>query len=158
MSTEIGRSLKLSNFGILFVTIVILLAILFVPFAYHFDLGPGPNSIEAVVWQYIESPWQMGFWFQNPFRYFDYVFVRLLFPIQLLRYLFGKSRQNVTLLVALYSEVHAGLLSLPVYISWLYQLGPFLTPDGDPIRPVFLPIPLLFFVTFFLIVIVERRR
>ncbi|MFW9892040.1 MAG: hypothetical protein ACFFFO_07560, partial [Candidatus Thorarchaeota archaeon] len=60
MSTEIGRSLKLSNFGILFVTIVILLAILFVPFAYHFDLGPGPNSIEAVVWQYIESPWQMG--------------------------------------------------------------------------------------------------
>ncbi|MFW9927653.1 MAG: hypothetical protein ACFFDM_12960 [Candidatus Thorarchaeota archaeon] len=158
MSTEMGRFPKLSNFGILLFTIILLLVVLFAPFAYHFDLGPGPDSIEAVVWQYIESPWQMGFWFQNPFRYFDYVFVRLLFPIQFLRYQFGKSRRNVTLLVALYSEIHAGLLSLPVYISWLYQLGPFLSPGGDPIRPVFLPIPLLFFVTSFLILIVERRR
>ncbi|MFW9793388.1 MAG: hypothetical protein ACFFEE_03720, partial [Candidatus Thorarchaeota archaeon] len=110
------------------------------------------------VWQYIESPWQMGFWFQNPFRYFDFVFVRLLFPIQLLRYQFGKSSHKVTILTALYSELHAGLLSFPVYISWLYQLGPFLTPEGDPIRPVFLPIPLLFLVTLFLTIIAERKQ
>ena len=139
-------------------TILVILVMLFAPFAIHFDLGPGPDAIEAVVWQYVESAWQVGFWFQNPLRYFDYIVIRLLFPIQFLRYLLGKSSRKVTLLAALYSELHAGLLSLPVYISWLYQLGVFLSPDGDPIRPVFLPIPLLFLVTLFLILIVQRRK
>jgi len=139
-------------------TLLVILVVLFAPFAYHFDLGPGPDAIEAVVWQYIESAWQVGFWFQNPLRYFDYIVFRLLFPIQLLRYLLGKSGRKTTLLFALFSELYAGLLSLPVYISWLYQLGPFLSPGGDPIRPVFLPIPLLFLTTLFLVLIMERRQ
>lgn len=157
MNKEEGHSQRVSNLGILLILVLIIFVVLFAPFAYHFDLGPGPDSIEAVVWQYIESTWQMGFWFQNPLRYFDFVFVRLLFPIQFLRYLLGKSSRKITLLFALYSELHAGLLSLPVYISWVYQLGPFLTPSGDPIRPVFLPIPFLSLVTLLLILIVERR-
>ena len=142
---------------LIILTIMVLLIVLFAPFAYHFDLGPGPDAIEAVVWQYIESPWQMGFWFQNPLRYFDYIIFRLLFPIQLVRYLLGKSSRKFTLLFAFYSELHAGLLSLPVYISWVYQLGPFLSPGGDPIRPVFLPIPLLFIVTLLLILVMGRK-
>ncbi len=142
---------------LIILTIMVLLIVLFAPFAYHFDLGPGPDAIEAVVWQYIESPWQMGFWFQNPLRYFDYIVFRLLFPIQLVRYLLGKSSRKFTLLFAFYSELHAGLLSLPVYISWVYQLGPFLSPGGDPIRPVFLPIPLLFIVTLLLILVMGRK-
>jgi hypothetical protein len=138
--------------------IILLFVVLVAPFAIHFDLGPGPNAIEAVIWQYVESPWQMGFWFQNPLRYFDYIIIRLLFPIQLLRYLLDKSSQKTTLLFALYSELHAGLLSLPVYISWLYQLGPFLSPGGDPIRPVFLPIPLLFLVVLITVQVLEKKK
>lgn len=133
------------------------LVVLFAPFAIHFDLGPGPDAIEAVVWQYIESPWQVGFWFQNPLRYFDVIVIRLLFPLQLLRYLLGKSSQKITLLVAAYSELHVALLSLPVYISWLYELGPFLSPDGDPMRPVFLPIPILFLLVA-CVIFIDRRH
>ena len=158
MSEVEGQSNIALNLKIILITILVVLVVLFAPFAIHFDLGPGPNSIEAVIWQYIESPWQEGFWFQNPLRYFDDVVIRLLFPIQFLRYLLGKSSRKVTLLAALYSEIHAGLLSLFVYISWLYQLGVFLSPDGDPIRPVFLPIPLLFLVTLILILIVQRGK
>ena len=158
MSEEESQSYTILNFRTIVFTILVILVVLFVPFAIHFDLGPGPDSIEAVIWQYIESPWQIGFWLQNPLRYFDYIFVRLLFPIQFLRFLLGRSSRKVTLLIALYSELHTGLLSLPVYISWLYQLGPFLSPTGDPIRPVFLPLPLLFLTTLFLILIVERKK
>lgn len=145
------------NLGIILTMVLVTLIVLFAPFAIHFDLGPGPDAIEAVVWQYIESPWQVGFWFQDAFRYFDYVVIRLIFPIQFLRYLLGKSSRKVTLLAALYSELHAGLLSLPVYISWLYQLGIFLSPGGDPIRPVFLPIPFLFLLVC-LVVFIDKRR
>jgi hypothetical protein len=158
MNEEENQSNITLNFRIILFTILVVLVVLFAPFAINFDLGPGPDAIDAVVWQYIESPWQVGFWFQNPLRYFDFVVIRLLFPIQFLRYLLGKSSGKVTLLAVLYSELHAGLLSLPVYISWLYDLGVFLSPDGDPIRPVFLPIPLLFLVTLLLILIVQRRK
>ena len=146
-----------SNFRIIISILIVFLIVLFAPFAIHYDLGPGTDAIEAVVWQYIESPWQVGFWFQNPLRYFDYIFIRLLFPIQFLRYLLGRSSRKVTLLVAFYSELHAGLLSLPVYISWLYDLGVFLSPGGDPIRPVFLPLPFLFILVC-LVVFMDKRR
>jgi len=110
-----------------------------------------------VVWQYIESPWQMGFWFQDPLRYFDSIVIRLIFPLQFLRYCFGRSSRKITLLAAAYSELHVALLSLPVYISWLFQLGPFLSPDGDPIRPVFLPIPILFLLVV-LVMLIDMKR
>lgn len=157
MNEDVTQSNTTINFRIVLVTIIVFLVVLFAPFAIHFDLGPGPNAIEAVVWQYVESAWQVGFWFQNPLRYFDVIVIRLLFPLQLLRYLLGKSSQKITLLVAAYSELHVALLSLPVYISWLYELGPFLSPDGDPIRPIFLPIPILFLLVACMIFI-DRRQ
>ena len=157
MNEEEHQSNITLDFRIILITILVVLVVLFAPFAIHFDLGPGPNAIEAVVWQYVESAWQVGFWFQNPLRYFDVIVIRLLFPLQLLRYLLGKSSQKITLLVAAYSELHVALLSLPVYISWLYELGPFLSPDGDPIRPIFLPIPILFLLVACMIFI-DRRQ
>ncbi|MGY5873996.1 MAG: hypothetical protein RTV72_17240 [Candidatus Thorarchaeota archaeon] len=157
MSEEESQSNIALNLRIILITILMVLVVLFAPFAIHFDLGPGPDAIEAVVWQYIESPWQVGFWFQNPLRYFDVIVIRLLFPLQLLRYLLGKSSQKITLLVAAYSELHVALLSLPVYISWLYELGPFLSPDGDPMRPVFLPIPILFLLVA-CVIFIDRRH
>ena len=146
------------NFKPILATILVFLIVLFAPFAIHFDLGPGPNAIEAVVWQYIESSWQVGFWFQNPFRYFDSIIIRVIFPLQFLRYCLGRSSRKVTLLAAAYSELHVALLSLPVYISWYFGLGVFLSPDGHPIRPVFLPIPFLFILTVVLIMIDRRRQ
>ena len=157
MSEEENQSTMMLNSRIILLPILILLVVIFAPFAIHFDLGPGPDSIEAVVWQYIESPWQMGFWFQNPLRYFDVIVFRLLFPLQFLRYCLGRSSRKITLLAAAYSELHVALVSLPVYISWLYQLGPFLSPSGDPIRPVFLPIPILFILVA-LVIFIDRRR
>ena len=157
MSENIAQPATTLNFKIILGTILIFLVVLFAPFAIHFDLGPGPNSIEAVVWQYIESSWQVGFWFQNPFRYFDSIIIRVLFPLQFLRYCLGKSSRKVTLLAAAYSELHVALLSLPVYISWFFGLGPFLSPDGHPIRPVFLPLPILFLLVAF-VMFIDRRR
>ncbi len=158
MAEDFSQSSGGLNVKIVLVLILVILVVLLAPFAYHFDLGPGPDSIEAVLWHYIESPWFTGFRFREPFRYFPYIFVRLLFSLQFLRYLQGKSSGKVTLLVAAYSELHVALLSLPVYISWYFGLGVFLAPDGDPILPIFLPIPLLFLVSLFLILILRGRK
>jgi hypothetical protein len=157
MAEDLAQSSDGLDVKIILVLILVILVVLLAPFAYRFDVGPGPDSIEAVIWHYIESPWFTGFRFQDPFRYFPYIFVRLLFSLQFLRYLQGKSSRKVTLLVAAYSELHVALLSLPVYISWYFSLGVFSAPDGDPFLPIFLPIPLLFLVSLFLILIVRGR-
>ena len=157
MAEDLAQSSDGLDIKIILVLILVILVVLLAPFAYRFDVGPGPDSIEAVIWHYIESPWFTGFRFQDPFRYFPYIFVRLLFSLQFLRYLQGKSSRKVTLLVAAYSELHVALLSLPVYISWYFSLGVFSAPGGDPFLPIFLPIPLLFLVSLFLILIVRGR-
>ena len=149
---------KTSRTEFISAVILILIVVLFAPFAYHFDLGPGPDSIEAVVWQYIDSSWYVGFRFRDPLRYLAYIFVRLLFVLQFIRYLLGKSSSKSTLVVAAYSELHVALLSLPVYISWLYGFGIFLSASGDPLLPVFLPIPILFIASLAMVLLDERRK
>jgi hypothetical protein len=138
------------------VVLFLIVVVLFAPFAYHFDLGPGPDSIDAVMWHYLESSWYTGFRLQDPLRYFPYVIFRLLFVLQFIRYWQGKSSDRITLLVAAYSEIHVGLLSLPVYISWFFELGVFLSAGGDPLLPVFFPIPLLFLATLILVLLNRR--
>ena len=158
MAEDFYQSSDRLTIKMILVLILVILVVLLAPFAYRFDVGPGPDSIEAVILHYIESPWFTGFRFRDPFRYFPYIFVRLLFTLQFLRYLQGKSSRKVTLLVAAYSEIHVALLSLPVYISWFFGLGVFSAPDGDPFLPIFLPIPLLFLVSLFLILILRGRK
>lgn len=157
MTEDIVPPYSTISFRIVLGIIIVFLVVLMAPFAYRFDLGPGPDSIEAIIWHYIEAPWHTGFRFQDPFRYFPYIFVRMLFLLQFLRYVLGKASQKATLLVAAYSELHVGLLSLPVYISWYFGLGVFLAPDGDHILPIFLPLPILFLLVAS-VIFIDRRR
>ena len=144
------------NIRIIVCIIIVLIVILMAPFAYRIDVGPGPDSIEAVIWHYVEAPWYTGYRFQDPFRYFPYIFVRMLFLLQFLRYVLGKASRKATLLVAAYSELHVGLLSLPVFISWYFGLGLFSAPGGDPFLPIFLPLPILFLLVV-IVIFIDRR-
>jgi len=157
MTDDIVPHNSIMNFRIIFIIIIVFLVIIMAPFAYRFDVGPGPDSVEAIIWHYIEAPWYTGFRFQDPFRYFPYIFVRMLFLLQFLRYVMGKTSQKATLLVAAYSELHVGLLSLPVFISWYFGLGLFSAPGGDPFLPIFLPLPILFLLVTF-VIFIDRRR
>ena len=150
-----GRSMN-QNAKILMATLFLLLIILFAPFAYHFDLGPGPDSIDAIMWHYIDSSWFSGFRLRDPLRYLPYVIFRLLFLLQFIRYMMGRSSRKTTVLAAAYSELHVAILSLPVYLSWYFELGFFLAPGGDPLLPIFLPLPILFILVV-LLMLFQRR-
>jgi hypothetical protein len=43
-----------------FVLITLLTASILFPFGYGLDLGPGPNKIRALIWEYIDAPWFSG--------------------------------------------------------------------------------------------------
>jgi hypothetical protein len=40
--------------------ILLLIAAIILPFGYGLDLGPGPNRIRALIWEYLDAPWFSG--------------------------------------------------------------------------------------------------
>ena len=42
------------------VLILLVLTALFVPFGYALDLGPGPDKVRALTWEYLDAPWFSG--------------------------------------------------------------------------------------------------
>ncbi len=55
--------------------ILILVIVILSPFGYHFDFGPGPDCINALVWQYFDDSWFSGFRFSNPLWYTEFIIV-----------------------------------------------------------------------------------
>jgi hypothetical protein len=42
------------------ILIILLAAAILLPFGIGLDLGPGPNRIRALIWEYIDAPWFSG--------------------------------------------------------------------------------------------------
>lgn len=52
----------------------------FVPYGYHIDLGPGPDSIQAIIWEIYGLGDDLIFRLTNPSRmYIEYNFLDMLF-------------------------------------------------------------------------------
>jgi len=112
------------------------LAIAFLlPFAYRVDVGPGPDSIRAMIWDYIESSWYSGFRIWNPLETLPYTLLRLIFAIMLAQLLTGKTSPKRTFLVGIFAEIQPVLVSAPLVflINW----------SSDPWVPLYIPIPIM---------------
>ncbi|MFX0107544.1 MAG: hypothetical protein ACFE7R_04605 [Candidatus Hodarchaeota archaeon] len=108
---------------------------LVLPFAYRIDIGPGPDSIRAMIWDYIESSWHSGFRLWNPLETLPYTLLRLIFAIMLAGLYAGKTSQRRTLFVGILAELQPILVSAPLtfFIDW----------PGDPWVPLYIPIPIM---------------
>ena len=94
---------------------ILLAAAILVPFGYALDLGPGPNSVRALVWQYIDAPWFSGFRFVQ----FGQVLEAILYTLPtyfFIFHLFKLYRTSVRpkrmWLVGVLSALFPGLVSL----------------------------------------------
>ena len=143
-TTTSERSLVFS----IIVVIMIILALV-LPFAYRIDIGPGPDSIRAMTWDYIESSWYSGFRLWNPLDTFPYTILRLVFAIYLARSCLGITTTRKTLLIGILAELQPIILSaiLVYFIDW----------PGDPLVPLYIPLPIMFILGIILILIFKRR-
>lgn len=129
------------------VVIMIFLALV-LPFAYRIDIGPGPDSIRAMTWDYIESSWYSGFRFWNPLDTLPYTILRLVFAIFLARFCLGLATSRNTILLGVLAELQPIIVSAPlVYlIDW----------PGDPFVPLYIPIPIMLTLSIILILLFKR--
>jgi hypothetical protein len=134
---EVDTSQSENNMRFAFAAAVMLAFAVLLPFAYRVDLGPGPDSIRAMIWDYIESSWYSGFRVWNPLDTLPYTLLRLIFAVMLARLYTGKTSAQRALLVGILAEIQPVLVSAPLVflVDW--------PGDGDPLVPLYIPIPIL---------------
>jgi hypothetical protein len=138
-----------SDLKITLLQFLMLIVALVLPFAYRIDIGPGPDSIRAMTWDYIESSWYSGFRLWNPFDALPYTLLRLVFAVMLGRYYQKDMPIWKPLLLGLLAEIQPIAISAPlVYlIDW----------PGDPHVPLYIPIPVFLILGTIFILIIKNR-
>jgi len=128
---------------------VMIIMALVLPFAYRIGIGPGPDSIRAMTWDYIESSWYSGFRLWNPLGTLPYTVLRLAFALFLARLCLGFTTSRKTILTGILAELQPFVVSAPlVYsIDW----------PTDPLVPLYIPLPIMFILGMVLVLIFKRR-
>ena len=129
----------------LVIGLIMTVLVFLLPFGYRLDLGPGPDSVIALIWDYIEAPWQSGFGFVN-FGIFltsiIYTFPRFIFLYRMIQYYSFKIPRSSVIKTGIISEFFPVLVSIILIIGW--QLG--WTQPPPPIDhwfPIYIPFPAL---------------
>jgi hypothetical protein len=123
---------------------------LFLPFAYHMDVGPGPDSIRAMTWDYIEASWYSGFRLWDSLDTLPYTVLRLAFTVMVARAIVGKSTIQKAMLVGILAELQPVVISasLTYLIAW----------PGNPQVPLYIPIPIFFIVSGLILSFIRWRQ
>ena len=145
----------------LIIGIVMTSMVFLLPFGYRLDIGPGPDSIMALIWEYIEAPWNSGFWFVQIGIFLTsllYTFPRFIFLYQIIRYYSYKSPRKAVIKSGIVSELFPALASVLMIIGW--QLGWTQPPPplSDPWFPIYVPIPALLIIGLGLVFMAPRRK
>ena len=114
------------------------------PYGYHVDLGPGPNGLMAILWEYPEG---VGFLPLSALEYFIYYLYRIVVLRAVWRFMSDKMTASRMMTHAVLAEL------IPVFISIPGAL--FLNAEGENYIPIMIPIPVLLL---FCIVLLAFRR
>ena len=136
--------------SLLIATIVLIILALVLPFAYRIDVGPGPDSIRAMTWDYLEASWYSGFRLWNPIDTLPYTLLRIAFAAMLARAYLGATTLQKTLLVGILAELQPLLVSAPLVflIDW----------PGDPWLPLYIPLPIMLILGVILLLVFKHRK
>lgn len=132
-------------------TIALIILALVLPFAYRIDVGPGPDSISAMTWDYLEASWYSGFRLWNPIDTLPYTLLRIVFAAMLARVYLGTTTLQKTFLVGILAESQPFLVSAPLVflIDW----------PGDPWVPLYIPVPIMLILgVIFLLVFKHKKK
>ena len=124
---------KRKNLVNLFIIIISILIILLAPFGYHIDLGPGPNSITAMLWDYSTY---YSFRYLVALRYYvEFYIFRFIILFAIIRFLGEKLSRKWLIILGVIGELIPLILSIPASL--------ILNSDGENLTPIIISIPLL---------------
>jgi hypothetical protein len=142
--------------GILFAVLVFVL-----PFGYGLDLGPGPDNIRALIWEYLDAPWFSGFRIVSIGTFLGsllYAFPRFVLLYIIIRYFLGKANKKAVILAGIAAELFPMAVSGVRIVGWLQGWTQPPPPLSDPWFPVYISIPLLFFFALILVFVTPSAQ
>ena len=104
------------------VLMILLASAILLPFGYRLDLGPGPNGIRALIWEYFDAPWFSGFRFVRIGQIFEsllYTLPRYIYIIQVFNLYQGQSNRKRMATVGILGALFPGIISLICIFGWL---------------------------------------
>jgi hypothetical protein len=140
------RSIKAqSNLPVASIILIFLLsASIMLPFGYGLDLGPGPNRIRALIWEYFEAPWFSGVRLVRIGQVLEAVMYTLptyIFVFQIFNLYRKGLNQKYMAAVGILGALFPGLVSLIQIIGWLQGWTQPPPPLSDHRFPIYIPIP-----------------
>ena len=115
------------------IIIISILIVLLAPYGYHVDLGPGPNSITAMLWEYSTY---YSFRYLVALRYYPQFYIfRIVVLYAIIRFLREKLSRKWLIILGIIGELIPLILSIPASL--------ILNVDGDNLAPIIISIPLL---------------
>lgn len=121
-----------NQYNLFFIGFLSLIIVLLAPYGFHIDLGPGPNSLMAILWEY----WTLSIirWF-TVLEYVPYYFFRFITIYYLIRYILDKASLKKTIIMGIINELIPLIISIPAVL--------ILNQDGENYIPIVIPIPTL---------------
>ena len=127
-----------------FILILLLIGGVLLPFGYGLDLGPGPNRIRALIWEYIDAPWFSGVRLVRIGQVLEgaiYTLPTYFFIFQIFNLYRSGRRQKFMAPIGILGALFPGLVSLFQIIGWLQGWTQPPPPVSDHRFPIYIPIP-----------------
>ena len=123
--------------------------LLFVPYAYHIDNGPGPDSIVAMLWDLrFDTPEPFFILIGTLWIFSEYNLIRIVFLTLYLIFLGRKIRSKYVIIAGIITDLAVLIISIPrIFI---------VNSEGETLSPVLIPIPTLVFFTILSVYLVKR--
>lgn len=142
-----GKMLSKNNYTLLIIGIVSLIVVILTPYGIDIDIGPGPNRLLAILWEYFALA--VIRWF-TVLLYVPYYFFRFITLYYVMRYIIGTVSKKKVIIISLISEV------IPLTLTIIGLIFP--DPTGEPYINTVIPIPILFLYNLILIFIFSHRK
>ena len=138
---------KKNKYLLILIGILSLIIILLTPYGLDIDIGPGPNRLLAILWEYFALADIR--WF-TVLIYIPYYFFRFITLYCLMRYIMGKNSKMKTIIISIVCEV------IPLTLTIIGLLFP--DPTGEPYINTVFPIPILLLYNLILIFMFSTRK
>jgi hypothetical protein len=140
---------KNRKFILIIIGLLSIIVVFFIPFGYHIDLGPGPDSILAMIWEVPLQPAWYSIRYFSAFMYrLEYCFFRFFFILEIILLIIGKFNQIRFLLVGVISELIPLIISIPATF--------ILNEQGDNLIAIVWPLPFLLIFDLTIIFLVKN--
>lgn len=125
---------------------LLLIGGIFLPFGIALDLGPGPNRIRALIWEYLDAPWFSGIRLVRAGQVLEgilYTLPTYFFIVQVFNLLRRGASGRHLILTGILSAIFPALVSLVQIIGWLQGWTQPPPPVSDHRFPIYIPIPIV---------------